>query len=110
VRYPNQRAVIGTALTMLLMLFVSGRDTDQASFIQSVSTVLLSVHALLHLTILSVLRRFSDQGMAEAALALRAYLSPTRITSLDLAIAWAAFAAAVSLYGVIFPAAAVGHG
>ena len=104
VRALNRRVVIWTALTMVLILMLSRGQPDQAASVRGICLIGMGAHGALHFVLRGVLERLAASGMAEAGLALRAYLAPERITSLDLAFAWASLGAAVSLYW-----AAVGH-
>jgi len=97
----NRRAVLWTGISMAFVVFASRHDPQQASFARNVAMIFISVHGLLYIMLQRTLTWLRDRGMVEAGLALRAYTAPRRITNLDLAIAWAAFAAIISLTRVL---------
>ncbi len=93
----NRRAVIWTALSMLLIVMISRGSPEQAAFVRGVCMVGMGGHGVLHILLRGFLQGLAAKGLPEAGLALRRYLAPDRISSLDLVIAWAALGAAVSL-------------
>jgi len=99
----SNRQAIGVCLVMMLLLIAaSGYSADATAAMRATAGLFAATHGALHMSAIIRLRKLNMAGMSEAAEALRSYRDPFRISNLDIAVAWAAFALVAPVFGWIW--------
>ena len=96
----NRAVVTFGALAMVWLTVFGWQMPDRVSFLRHVAMIFIFVHAGWHVAILRELRHLRDRGLPAAEDALYAYLDPRRISNLDMAMVWLAFALLVRILSV----------
>jgi len=103
-RSVNIAALAMTAAMMTWLVAVACKTPDPVLLLKHAAFFVFALHAGQHAFFLSMLRRFRDRGVPEAAIALEAYRDPRRISNLDVAMLWVGLAAFSPVIGAFAPA------
>jgi hypothetical protein len=98
----NAVAFASMGLCMAWILTAASHSDEPLTFIRHASAIFIALHGTLHVLVARHLKRLCDAGMEAAATALRAYRDPRRVSQLDIAMAWAGFAALASIVFRLF--------
>lgn len=93
-RQANVIALFAPLLSMMWLVQLTLHVADRTAILRVISLVFIALHAARHWWTIRVFTNLSEQGLMAAATALAAYRDPRRLSNLDLAAAWLAFAAA----------------
>ena len=87
------RVLLTIALLTMIWLTVFAWDMpDRATFLRNVAMICTVTHAAWHFAVLRGLKRLQARGIAGAPEALGSYTELRRVSHLDIAAAWLAFA------------------
>lgn len=93
----NRAVVTVGVLTMTWITVFAWPMPDRVTFLRNVALMFAATHGTWHVLVRRGLRRLCARGVAGADEALASYLDPLRISHLDLAAAWLAFALGMRL-------------
>ena len=94
----NRTLVIVGVLTMVWLTVFAWDMPDRPTFLRNVAMMFMVVHTGWHFFVLHGLKRLEARGIAGASQALGTYKASRRISHLDVAAAWLAFALLVRFF------------
>ena len=96
-RQANRAVATFGVLAMTWLTVFAWQMPERASFLREIGLIFTFTHAVWHAVLLRALRRLYARGVEGADEALAAYLDPRRVSNLDMAAAWLAFALLVDI-------------
>ncbi|HEX9462586.1 MAG TPA: hypothetical protein VGB82_08300 [Alphaproteobacteria bacterium] len=103
-RTSNRHWLIYVTVASVVAAGLAWNVPDRTIVFRAVGLLFFAAHMLANKAVVGVLGSLRDRGMPEAGRALRVYLGPGQLTSLDLGLIWVGVAVFAPLLDLVFPA------